>query len=147
MSHRSQQDEWICTSDLHPPSKWKPTFAPFLTQLAWDCYDPDLSAPQIVYAAINDLFNNHTGILYGLDGKPIDLYAEFKDGEDVVEWAFGADWGRGMRRLLERRERPFKKQMKSTPKLLMRILLLHYAREIRKCGAVQTCPNGIPILK
>ncbi|WP_297339519.1 hypothetical protein [Pseudophaeobacter sp.] len=139
--------EWACTADFHPPRKWKLTFAPFLTQMARDHYDPDLSAPQIVYQAINQLFNKHTGVLYDLDGKPIDLYAEFKDGEDVIEWAFGADWGRGMRRLLERRGRTFKNQMKSTPKLLMRILLLHYAREIRKCGAAQTNANGVPILK
>jgi hypothetical protein len=147
MSHRDQNTEWTCTANFHPPSEWKLTFAPFLTQLARDHYDPDLSAPQIVYRAINDLLNGHSSTLHGLDGQPLNFFTEFKDGEDLIEWAFGADWGRGIRRLLERRERTFKNQMKSTPKLLMRILLLHYAREIRKCGASQTCKNGIPILK
>lgn len=133
-----------CTCDYHPPRKWELTSAPFLAQLAKDLTVPELSAPQIVYQALDVLLNQHEGTLYGFDKKPIDLFGEFKDGEDVIEWAFGGDWGRGMRRFLERAERPFRNQMKSTPKLLMRILLLHYSREIRRCKTLNRCASNIP---
>tara|TARA_R110002072_G_scaffold150788_2_gene299376 strand:- start:12784 stop:13146 length:363 start_codon:yes stop_codon:yes gene_type:complete len=111
----------------------------FLAQLAKDLVAPNLSVPQTVYLAISELLSHSEGTLYDLQGKPIDLNGEFKNGLDVIEWALGADWGRGMRRLLERVDRPFRNQMKATPALLMRILLLHYAREIRHCRAEGAC--------
>ena len=144
MDQYAQKTEWTCSCNYHAPRKWELTSAPFLAQLAKDFTASDLSAPQIVYGALDGLFNQHEGTLYGFDKKPIDLFGEFKDGEDVIEWAFGGDWGRGMRRLLERAERPFRNQMKSTPKLLMRILLLHYSREIRRCNTLNRCASISP---
>ncbi|MCF6277221.1 MAG: hypothetical protein L3J16_00510 [Anaerolineales bacterium] len=133
-----------CTCDYHAPRKWEMASSTFLSQLAKDLTVPDLPAPQIVYQALNVLLNQHEGALYGFDKQPIDLFEMVADGEDVFDWAFGGDWGRGMRRLLERAERPFRNQMKSTPKLLMRILLLHYSREIRRCKTLGRCANNSP---
>ena len=144
MDHYTQQTEWTCTCDYHAPRKWELMSATFLAQLAKDLSVPDMPAPQIVYQAIGVLLNQHEGALYGFDKKPIDLFGEYKNGLDIIEWAFGGDWGRGMRRLLERAERPFRNQMKSTPQLLMRILLLHYAREIRRCETLNHCASNSP---
>lgn len=144
MDHYTQKTEWTCTCDYHAPRKWELTSAPFLAQLAKDLTVPNLSAPQIVYQAIGVLLNQYEGTLYGFDNKPIDLFGEYKNGLDIIEWAFGGDWGRGMRRLLERAERPFRNQMKSTPELLMRILLLHYSREIKRCKTLNRCASNSP---
>lgn len=144
MEIQSSRTEFVCTCDHYAPNKWVLTSPEFLAQLAKDLVVPDLPVPQIVYRAINELLNHGDCTLYDLKRQPIDLFGEFEGGEDVIEWAFGSDWGRGMRRLLERTERPFRNQMKATPKLLMRILLLHYAREIhhcRTCGFCSTSPT------
>ncbi|MCF6277645.1 MAG: hypothetical protein L3J16_02705 [Anaerolineales bacterium] len=131
-----------CTCDYHALRKWELMSAPFLAQLAKDLTIPDLPAPQIVYQALNVLLNQHEGALYGFDKKPIDLFGEYKNGLDIIEWAFGGDWGRGMRRLLERAERPFRNQMKSTPKLMMRIYLLSCARDISRCRSSGCCSGN-----
>jgi len=81
---------------------------------------------------LDELLNHHNGTLRDITGEPIDLFADFRDGMDVFEWSWGGDWGRSMRRVLERSKRPFRNRLKHSPKLLMRILLLHYAREIRR---------------
>lgn len=132
----------VCTCDHHAPRKWELTSAVFVEQLAKDVSVPNLSVPQMVYRAISELLSYGDGTLYDLQGKTIDLNGEFSNGLDVIEWAFGADWGRGMRRLLERTERPFRNQMKATPTLLMRVLLLHYAREIRRCRTGLHCAGN-----
>jgi len=139
MEIQSSQTDCVCTCDRNAPNKWVLTSPDFLAQLAKDLVVADLPVPQIVYRAINELLNHSESTLYDLKRQPIDLFGEFEGGEDVIEWAFGSDWGRGMRRLLERAERPFRNQMKATPKLLMRILLLHYAREIHRCRTSGHC--------
>jgi len=144
MDTTNQQIGTICTCDRHAPSKWKLTSVPFLEQLARDQLKPELPVPQIVYRAIDELYSHGAGTLLDLKKKPIDLFEEFKDGLDVVEWAFGGDWARGMRRLLERAERPFRNQMKANDKLLMRVLLLHYARKIHRCRTSGPCSERKP---
>ena len=119
-------------SDFWSTKIWQLTSSTFLAELAGFWTIPDLSAPQTVYLCFEVLLRYEGGVLHDLDGKPIDFDAEYQDGMDIFEWAWGVDWGRSMRRIQERAERPFPNRMKSTPKLLTRILLLHYAREIRQ---------------
>ena len=120
------------SAKIYPPSTWELTSSRFLADLAKFWTIPTLSAPQTVYLCFEVLHGYDAEPMRDLNGKPIDFDAEYKDGMDIFEWAFGGDFGRGMRRLQERAERPFPNRMKSTPKLLTRILLLHYARGILK---------------
>ena len=135
-------DGIVCTCNRHAPDKWRLTSVAFLARLANDTAEPGLPIPQIVYRAFEELHNSSDGFLFDLNDQPIDFNREYKDGLDVFEWAFGKDWARGMRRFLERAERPFRNQMKQEEKLLMRILLLHYAREIRRCRTTGSCSKS-----
>lgn len=132
----------VCTCDHFAPDVWELTSTTFPSDLAKDLYIPGVSSTQMVYAAIGELLNKSSGTLYDLQDEPIDLFKVFADGDDLIAWAFGKDWGRGMRRLLDRIEHPHRNRMKATPKLLMRVLLLHYARQIRTCRTCGRCSTA-----
>jgi hypothetical protein len=76
-----------------------------------------------------------------MEPKPLLLDASYPDGDDLFDWAFGKDVSRSMGRFVERAERPFKNQMKRSDKLIIRILLLHYAREIKTCRMTGRCAH------
>ena len=141
----------LCHCDMYPPTDRKLVSVTFLAALAQDLWEDDLSIPQILYEAMEEILSYHTGKLYDrkkwviVDGKrvkknlPFNFDAEYKDGLDVIEWALGADWGRGTRRFLERRNTKFVNNAKATDRLLTRHLLLHYMREIRACRTSGQC--------
>ena len=141
MENQNTRAAFVCTCDRYAPNKWKLTSPDFLADLARDLLIEGVPTSQIVYQAIDGLLSTDA-VLHDFEKKPIDLFGEYRDGLDVIEWALGGDWARGMRRLLERAKRPFRNQMKATPELLMRILLLHYAREIHLQRSCDGCPCG-----
>lgn len=145
MTTRKPQAKTVCTGGFYPPNKWRLTSPKFLTNLATELSESGLPASQIVFQAIDALLSNEA-VLHDLDGNQIDMMGEYENGLDVIEWAFGGDWARGIRRLLERAERPFPNQMKATPKLMMRILLLYYSLQVRKCEAMQCHAGNVPDL-
>ena len=146
MNMMNSQTAKVCTGELYPPNKWKLGSPAFLADLARKLSASGMPSSQIVFQAIDGLLSSDA-VLYGFDGKPIDLFGEYEDGLDVIEWSFGGDWARGVRRILERAERPFRNQMKATPKLMMRILLLHYSVVVRDCQETQRCSNAVPDLR
>ena len=141
MAIRKPQAPVACTGGFYPPNTLELTSPDFLAKLASDLSVEGLASAQIVFQAIERLLSCEID-LYGFDKNPIDLFSEYRDGLDVIEWAFGGDWSRGMRRLLERAKRPFSNRMKATPQLLMRVLLLHYAREIQKQATISSSNLG-----
>ncbi len=143
MEAQCPQAPKVCTCNHHAPTKFRLTSPVFLEQLAKGLYQPDVPASQILYGALEELLSHHTGTLHDLvEGNPIDLEAAYADGLDVIEWAFGGDWARGVRRLLDRANGGYRNSMKATPKLLLRVLLLHYAVEIHRCRTVGPCSQN-----
>lgn len=141
MANRKPQTSAVCTGGYYPPNTSELTSPEFLAKLASDLAVTGLSSAQIVFRTIDELLTCDI-ILHDFDKNPIDLFGEYKAGLDVIDWAFGGDWSRGMHRLLERAKRPFSNRMKATPQLLMRVLLLHYAREIQKQATVSSSTLG-----
>lgn len=145
--HGSDTEEWTCTCDLSAPKMRVLIQRPYLAKLATHHCTPGVPRLQQALDAWNELYEHHEGALFGFPASPgavpksLDLDAAFKDGLDVFEWAFGGDWARSMGRFQERAERPFKNLMKQSDKLLMRILLLHYAREIKLCRTSGICAS------
>lgn len=135
----------VCTCDLYAPKVRVLIQQRFLAELAEHHCVPGVPRFQQALSAWNELYEHHEGTLYalpeksGAKPKPIDLEATYKDGVDVFDWAMGKDWSRGMGRFEERTKRPFKNLMKQSEKLLMRILLLHYAREIKLHRTLGLC--------
>lgn len=132
-----------CTCDYYAPSIWKLTSPAFLAALAGYIAARGLPASQSVYWMLDKLYGQSTGTLHDLNERPIDLFATFKDAKgneiDIIDSSFGKSWARGMHRFLERCRKPFKNQMKRSPRLLMRILLMHYTCEIDKCATKGAC--------
>lgn len=142
MEKRPDQIGAICACTFGPPKVWQLTSVPFLADLARYHSRGDFAASQRLYRVLDEFFEHHTGKLFDMTGKPIDFDREAADGEDLIEWSFGRDWPRGMRRLLERGAHPFTNRMKGSEKLVMRVLLLHYAREIQLCRSVGRCSGN-----
>lgn len=148
-------DEPVCTCDHFAPMKHHLTSTTFLSGLGKFYLDLNLPASQTLYWALDQIYRFSSGTLHDLDDKPIGLFETFKvegfeefetDSEDdklteidIVDWAFGKDFARSMRRIMDRAHGEYKNHMKMTPQMVMRILLLHCARQIHTCRTVGKC--------
>lgn len=143
-----QNEEPVCTCDHLAPHKRRLGSPKFLKELATFYASLELPASQALNFIWDELYGYSSGTLHDPDDRPIDLFEEFQRIDkvtkevytiDFVDWAFGDDMERSTRRFLERAETTYHNQLKMTPQMIARVLLLHYAREVHLCRTQGKC--------
>jgi hypothetical protein len=92
-----------------------------------------LSGDGTVDWLLTELFDHRNGVLYGFDGKPLDIDVDI----DLTDDLFGEDQRRFINRYRARATQPFRYRLQE--RLVHPVLMLHFAREIHTCRTRGAC--------
>ena len=123
----------LCTCDHHAPAMRVLRSPNFNRHLAKFYAGLGLSGDSTVDWLLTELFDYRTGMLYGFDGRPLDV-----DGNvDLTDELFGADQRRHINRFRARASQPFRYRLQE--RLVHPVLMMHFARAIHLCRTQGAC--------
>ena len=125
----------ICTCDHHAPPSRVLRSPEFNREQARYYCDQPMSGDAIVNHVLTEIYDHHTGRLFGPDG--VEIPVDTKVGAAFFDSVFTADPRRFINRYREKATRPSKNLLDH--RCVMPVVILHLARQIHLCRTQGKC--------
>lgn len=142
MDLRRKQAETVCECDHFAPKEEHFCTLDEQEKLAQDFASLDMSNPQRVIWAVNELYEHRVGKLHDFVNKEIDLDTQNQRGDRLLDRILGAAPESSMKLLTNRAKRRYTNVLKNEDNLRLRHLLFYHAAEIHRCRHTGRCSEA-----